>query len=100
MTTDKNSHAPGPWRHEETRATPNRLDHLVVAGDASSVAWAYRHDDARLIAASPDLYAMLESAACPNYCRGGVFYNIADEAEQCQWCYERKSAFSKIRGEA
>jgi len=52
---------PGPWKHEVTEATQAGLDH-VIDGPHVPVAWAYRADDARLIAAAPDLLEACKAA--------------------------------------
>lgn len=53
---------PGPWVAQATHPTPNKLDHLVRNAVGTYVGWAYRNEDAQLIAAAPDLYASLEEA--------------------------------------
>ena len=52
-------HTQGPWRYETTEATQNGLDHLIN-GPVDPVAWAYREENARLIAAAPRLFDALQ----------------------------------------
>ena len=55
--------------------------------------------NANLIAAAPELFELLEIAACPQCDGSGAFYDNHGEVCQCQWCDERKKAIAKAKGQ-
>ena len=55
----KSKITPRPWTHEETERTQNGLDQ-VIDGPHVPVAWAYRKEDARLIASAPRMFEALQ----------------------------------------
>ena len=52
----------GPWLQQDTHRTANGLDQLIRSANNTHVGWAYRNEDADLMAAAPDLYEALEFA--------------------------------------
>lgn len=97
---------PGPWNYQEesdvyTHIVRSPSNGLIVhlRQDTSGVSEA----TARLISAAPELFFLLEKAACPNArcVDGSIPHQVGDnewEAEQCQWCDEREKALFKARG--
>lgn len=51
----------GPWEHEQTEKTENRLDELILAKNATGtwVGWAYDKANANLMAAAPAMFEAL-----------------------------------------
>ena len=94
---------PGPWEIDEYgRVTADAsgcpLNTVGVAGFCLTTS-----DEAdantRLAAAAPEMYILLEAAACPSCDGSGAFYQGDGDVTQCQWCYERDAALAKARGE-
>ena len=50
--------------------------------------------------AAPELYVLLEIAACPCCDGSGAYYDGYGEVCQCQWCDERTKVIAKARGES
>ena len=63
------NHTPGPWITESTTKTPNGLDEIIKSAAGNPcIGWAYRPEDAALIAAAPTMLEVLEEVEeCSRY---------------------------------
>lgn len=52
-------HTPGPWNAVQWQADGHTYSHEVVADNGEEVAGILKADDARLIAAAPDMYRLI-----------------------------------------
>lgn len=92
---------PGPWGvsasnfggHYEIEAGMYCVGH--AAGAHANAIY-----NAKLMAVSPELYSLLEVAACPCCDGSGAYYDGYGEVCQCQWCDERTKVIAKARGES
>ena len=97
------SYTKGPWviNYDDICASDDPTDVIAICrGDANRYSKDYSEvlDNAKLIAAAPELLELLEIAACPQCDGSGAFYDNHGEVCQCQWCDERKKAIAKARG--
>jgi hypothetical protein len=96
-------HTPGPWHIGRRAGNP-----AIYAQDGAEVAQMLTvtnddwRDNARLIAAAPDLLAALERAEAllRIACNPGIDKNVTLCASSCQWAAnEARAALAKAQGE-
>jgi hypothetical protein len=79
MTTETAQHTPGPWAAPGTDGGEWVICHTDKGGKRRTLAHAYNEQNARLIAAAPELYEAL--AECLPTIEGGIESEGTFEAE-------------------
>lgn len=81
-------HTLGPWEHEATEQVQSGLSHMIIGPVNNPIGWAYRAGDAKLMAASPELFAALKwimrSAAKDDPLMWSYAIDAIKKAEACQ----------------
>jgi hypothetical protein len=110
----KTEFTPAPWEVKNTADIFTRLGAPDAFGTnaPSNDGWHIADCDmgglqldevranARLISAAPEMFSLLEIAACPQCDGSGAYYDGQGDVCQCQWCYERREVIAKARGES